>query len=64
MGRPKFFTDDSMAINFKLEKDYASQLIKIAEENNEKVSFIVRSIIKSYLDSLTSSAGKNTSVKK
>ena len=64
MGRPKFFTDDSLAINFKLEKDYATQLIKIAEENNEKVSFIVRSIIKSYLDTLSSSASKKTHMKK
>lgn len=51
MGRPKFFTNDSLAINFKIEREYANQLIQMAKDRDEKVSFIVRSIIKSYLDS-------------
>jgi len=62
MGRPKFFTNDSLAINFKIEREYANQLIQMAKDRGEKVSFIVRSIIKSYLDS--TSGKKDLSSKK
>lgn len=52
MARPRYFKkNDSVAITFQIEKDNALLLTKMAKEEGENVSYIIRKIVRSYLES-------------
>ena len=52
MARPRYFKkNDSVAITFQLEKDNALILTQMAKDEGENISYIIRKIIKDYLES-------------